>query len=346
MTFIGLLILFVNEFNREIFLDFLLRYRFDRILIIFNKNQYLHNFKIMKNKFTQKALTIMTNVIIAIVFTCTANIFAQNSCTFNQNIRFTTRFDNCGQGGRVTVDYSGGQAPYNISIRNLFSGDPVTATLDTTSFPVSLFPGSFEIKTTDANGCEDTTTFAVYAANFKVSVLDCTDSGRRQIQFSNNNNSFLDVSVAIGSFGFNLSAGTSTIVEAPEGTYTARVSRRGCAPYNVTFGVNACSTTRDNQSSAAQEIIIGTKDIMGIGAKVYPNPFNNEFTLDLINTNVKILGTMDVSVFDINGKIVYKDVITDSKTNINLSKLGTGSYFVKVLDAKGAKVLEEQIIKN
>jgi ELWxxDGT repeat protein len=60
--------------------------------------------------------------------------------------------------------------------------------------------------------------------------------------------------------------------------------------------------------------------------KLYPNPNNGTFTLQLDNANFRN-GT--VTVYDVVGKEVYKSPITDSKSQINLNT-AKGIYFVKL----------------
>ncbi|MCW3119773.1 MAG: hypothetical protein JWM28_3855, partial [Chitinophagaceae bacterium] len=58
-------------------------------------------------------------------------------------------------------------------------------------------------------------------------------------------------------------------------------------------------------------------------AVVYPNPFTTNITID---GGDRIIG--DVSIVDMNGKIVYRSRITKAKETVNLSQLAAGQYTI------------------
>ncbi len=65
------------------------------------------------------------------------------------------------------------------------------------------------------------------------------------------------------------------------------------------------------------------------GVSVYPNPAS-----DKINVSVKNKTENELSVFDVNGKMIYQNTITSS-TSINTEKWSRGIYFVKVSNSEG-----------
>lgn len=71
---------------------------------------------------------------------------------------------------------------------------------------------------------------------------------------------------------------------------------------------------------------------------IYPNPTNIFITIDTKNSNVN-----SIEIFDSTGSIVFKDKF---KNSINISKLTSGVYLLKILDKKGNLLKTEKIIKE
>ena len=62
--------------------------------------------------------------------------------------------------------------------------------------------------------------------------------------------------------------------------------------------------------------------------KVYPNPFNNGFNLEVINT--KANDYISISIYDIIGKEVFYQNNAEAIQYINLDQLASSMYIVKV----------------
>ena len=93
----------------------------------------------------------------------------------------------------------------------------------------------------------------------------------------------------------------------------------GTGPYQSmlpTFGAtNSASTT---------EIVEKTDIIQTI--KIFPNPANDLFTIELINSNDE---NSDFIILDIQGKVVYDGTISNTLT-VDASSWNSGIYFVKI----------------
>ena len=63
------------------------------------------------------------------------------------------------------------------------------------------------------------------------------------------------------------------------------------------------------------------------GFKIYPNPSTGLFTLEMNNASN---GKYSVEVFDVIGKLIYKSKVTESITNINLTHMNAGLYYLSV----------------
>ena len=73
--------------------------------------------------------------------------------------------------------------------------------------------------------------------------------------------------------------------------------------------------------------------------EIYPNPATDFFILkNLENENV------EVSIFDITGRLVYNNVLTDFQSEINVHNLVKGTYMVKVQTE--TKVASQLLIKQ
>ena len=97
-----------------------------------------------------------------------------------------------------------------------------------------------------------------------------------------------------------------------------------------------------------QKIIITSGDPSGVGpeiivkSRMYPNPVNDfiglEFDRTLINPKVLIS--------DINGRIVYSDILNSSrKTTLNIEWLKPGIYVISIIE-KGKNISNHKFIKG
>ena len=75
-----------------------------------------------------------------------------------------------------------------------------------------------------------------------------------------------------------------------------------------------------------------------ISISVYPNPTKETVTLNLENSTLDKNET--VSIINNAGQVVYKSNITSQKTNINVSDLESGVYYVKVGEMKKKLIIE------
>ncbi len=88
----------------------------------------------------------------------------------------------------------------------------------------------------------------------------------------------------------------------------------------ITLDVNECTGINETASAA--------------GVKVYPNPNNGEFVVELNNGNASI------EVFDATGRLVFAQKSADSKVKVNISKLSNGVYYVKVKSNDSMNVIK------
>ena len=75
---------------------------------------------------------------------------------------------------------------------------------------------------------------------------------------------------------------------------------------------------------------------------VYPNP-----SVSIINLNVgkSDLLNLSLQLFDVQGKLLYTQSITDEVTTIKMYEYNSGNYFLKIIQ-NNEKVKIFKIIKN
>ncbi len=82
-------------------------------------------------------------------------------------------------------------------------------------------------------------------------------------------------------------------------------------------------------------------DVEISGINIYPNPAENEITIDLRDN--QIAGST-IQVFDMLGKSMFSESVSQKNININISKFPSGMYFVIYSNGEGrliAKVIKE-----
>lgn len=101
--------------------------------------------------------------------------------------------------------------------------------------------------------------------------------------------------------------------------YSTTSVKTGTAAPNVTNNVNI---TINN------DVFAGIKEYGVLHqASVYPNPAQNFITVDLAG-----LKEATIEIFDLSGKIMFSEKISENKNKINISSLNSGMYFIRTSD--------------
>jgi hypothetical protein len=122
---------------------------------------------------------------------------------------------------------------------------------------------------------------------------------------------------------------------------TLQVSQSGIYSVTVTNEWGCEGTDQINVTITGIENIDG----YNVDIELYPNPSKGIFTL-LINSD--ILSEMIIQLTDLQGKIVYNNDIDMTKTyqsNIDVSNLAEGIYYLKVITGDNLKVKKLIIAK-
>lgn len=128
----------------------------------------------------------------------------------------------------------------------------------------------------------------------------------------------LDASAANGFVSY--SVGQTTYLEKGTGQVLEGVQQ----PYEI-----ITLTTLENSSEL--------KDIL-----LYPNPFKDYLYLDFTSNNFK---GSEYQLFDAQGKLVKKDKISQSKSELNFSSLPSAMYIIRITQ-NGENIKTFKIIKK
>ncbi|WP_312297292.1 T9SS type A sorting domain-containing protein [Chryseobacterium sp.] len=88
---------------------------------------------------------------------------------------------------------------------------------------------------------------------------------------------------------------------------------------------------------ATQEVLSEQKDIL-----LYPNPFKDFLYIDFTTHDYK---GSEYQLFDAQGKLIRKDIIRESKSELNFSALPSTMYIIRI-NQKGENIKTFKIIKK
>lgn len=119
------------------------------------------------------------------------------------------------------------------------------------------------------------------------------------------------------------------------------------------LGVNASAGTKTDINDQVEDFtvpadcILGTNEVNDIKnnkISIYPNPAKDEFYISFPN---KILGTVNVDVYDMSGKLIVSEnkVLPNSKKSFSTTNIPNGVYVVKV-NGLGIDLSTKLIIKK
>lgn len=110
---------------------------------------------------------------------------------------------------------------------------------------------------------------------------------------------------------------------------------------SFTVGQIAVQTVSDGNHSIVEGVqqtyqvsVVGVDDYPDItlSATIYPNPTTNYLTLSL-SDNYDLTG-LECRIFDGNGKFLDRKMVTEFRTELDLTRYATGTYFVNLYRAK------------
>lgn len=198
--------------------------------------------------------------------------------------------------GSVSVIVNGGLTPYAYDWSNSTS---TSATL------AGLSGGSYECIVTDASGCKDTVAAQVNEPTALAVTFAITDE-------AGGNDGGIDLTVSGATAPYTYSWSNNATSEDLTGLAGGN--------YSVTISdANGCTTVK----SYTVNTTLGLNEFSVYDWTIYPNPGS---------TLVTISGTLNgqISILDVNGKLIVSSTITESNRTIDLSNLDRGSYFISL----------------
>lgn len=115
------------------------------------------------------------------------------------------------------------------------------------------------------------------------------------------------------------------------------ISPASTTQYTVSGTDNATKCTGSSIIVVAVDPCLGLQNANGttVSTSVYPNPNNGAFTVVMTDASAKV-----IDVVDITGRIVLSTNSATAKTEMNISSLANGVYYVKVKSDNGTEVIK------
>lgn len=121
-----------------------------------------------------------------------------------------------------------------------------------------------------------------------------------------------------------ISQAGSTTSESISRTYTAGTYYAQVYGYNGANSATSCYTLRVALGTASRGGDQTISDVQKV--EVFPNPANNIINLNLTGYT----GKSDVSIFDVNGRVVLNRQVSAVNTQLDISKLSAGVYMIRI----------------
>lgn len=116
--------------------------------------------------------------------------------------------------------------------------------------------------------------------------------------------------------------------------------------YQTKTGING-SVTESIQQPYEINIVSSLKDMENISLSwsIYPNPVSEFLSLNINDSNLLNNTTLTFQLFDVGGKLIQQNRISENTTIINMKKLKPCIYFLKI-NVDKTKNITYKIIKN
>lgn len=149
--------------------------------------------------------------------------------------------------------------------------------------------------------------------------------------------------------------GTSN--ESISGTYSAGTFYARVYGKNNANNATRCYILKVQTGTASQQEIAGTNQMAGGGdvegtfiedaqtefsVSVFPNPASNRLTVYVIGDDTP----RKLMMYDVAGKVIYKQAITEMFTTLDLHNIAAGNYVINVVKNEGEILHPENVIKQ
>jgi hypothetical protein len=118
---------------------------------------------------------------------------------------------------------------------------------------------------------------------------------------------------------------------------TLRLANGGNNEFNTVI-TKSKSNIRNNRQQT-----VGVKSITKGNLKVYPNPAQHQFTIDLQQLQ-SLSNGFEITIENTLGQRIYENTTKQNKLQVDISQYQPGVYFVKVKTAQGT-MLEKVVVE-
>ncbi|WNB18465.1 T9SS type A sorting domain-containing protein [Marivirga arenosa] len=201
--------------------------------------------------------------------------------------------------GIIVIDPTAGTAPFSYSLNE---ADAVRENIFTT-----LAPGEYSVVVTDANGCTATATATITSPD----PLEITAEVVNSNSILGNGSISLSVTGGTGEYTYSWSndATTASIEELEVGEYSVTVTDENGCNIEKSFTIGGVTANAETLSKAIS---------------IFPNPAKDIIQIEY-DEEVKL-----IQLYDVRGKILNEMNLDGSKSEINVSQLPAGLYFIKM----------------
>ncbi|MBL0202550.1 MAG: fibronectin type III domain-containing protein [Chitinophagaceae bacterium] len=138
-----------------------------------------------------------------------------------------------------------------------------------------------------------------------------------------------------------ISQAGGTTSETITRTYTAGTYYAHVYGYNGATSASLCYTLRVQLGTATQQEIPSV-DNSKLTVKVFPNPVADKLTVYLTGDNTR----KNLVMYNVNGKVMYSQTVTDMFTTLDVRKIPGGVYYLKLTDTDGNLLHSEKFVKQ
>ncbi|MBK9486891.1 MAG: fibronectin type III domain-containing protein [Chitinophagaceae bacterium] len=138
-----------------------------------------------------------------------------------------------------------------------------------------------------------------------------------------------------------ISQAGGTTSETITRTYTAGTYYAHVYGYNGATSASLCYTLRVQLGTATQQEIPSV-DNSKLTVKVFPNPVADKLTVYLTGDNTR----KNLVMYNVNGKVMYSQTVTDMFTTMDVRKIPGGVYYLKLTDTDGNLLHSEKFVKQ
>jgi hypothetical protein len=220
----------------------------------------------------------------------------------------------------------------------------------TTSAATVTCPGTYDVST---NGTASGAATIPFNTDIKGLINTTTDNDYYKFVITTGGTATITLGTLPADFDIRLysSNGTSQLAISQNGgttsetisrTYTAGTYYVRVYGYNGANSTSTCYTLKVQLGTATIQQPIELVSSKGIEVHTFPNPAKDKLNISIVGDNTN----RSLSMYDINGKLVYQQQVNDMITTLDISKLTKGIYFVKVTNVDGKLEYAEKVIKD